>query len=462
MRSGYFIQAGLRGHTREESLKLVSKLLPSSIVLLRSDFTGPQDLVNLILEIKKLYRIEKGVTEPYIAVDQEGGNVVRLPWLNYNPSNAFLGNLNNLRFTEFVGMKTGYDLHKLGIAWNLAPVLDLSNPGNQVILERSFGQDPVTVGDHGSAIIRGMQKGGVASTAKHFPGHGNVMQDSHLTLPSDHREMSELSRDIIPFERASHENVSSVMLSHVIYDCVDPELPASLSEANYSLLREKLKINCVAITDSLDMKAISANFSPSETSKLAFNAGADMLECVDIDLAMEIADNLPELDNSDRVKRIQGLKPLKHMDFDPPGEVISSIALISNTERRKQAPLDYEKETALVFFGIVNESEASDSMFSTERIMSELKKSGLKLRYVYPNENIDKSIDQIIIVGRNEHLKQNIGRIKELAEGRKSVYISTSTPGDFELIPENMQYISCYSTRFDSINGAIFRSFGFF
>lgn len=462
MRSGYFIQSGLRGHTREDSLKLISKLLPSSVVLLRSDFTGPEDLVNLIRDIKKLYSIEQGIQEPYIAVDQEGGNVVRLPWLNYNPSNAFLGNLHNLKFTEFVGMKTGYDLRKLGIDWNLAPVLDLSNPKNQVILERSFGHDPVTVGAHGSAIIRGMQKAGIASTAKHFPGHGNVMQDSHLTLPTDTRKMSELSNDLIPFELASQENVSSVMLSHVIYDCIDPELPASLSGANYSFLREELDFRGVAITDSLDMKAISANYSPSETARLAFTAGADVLECVDIDLAMEIADNLPDLDSASRADRIQKLKPETHIDFDPPGEIISSVALTSNRIRRHREPLDPGKETAIVFSGMVNESKASDSMFSTERLKEELQKSHINLKYVDLNENINDSIQQIIIVGRNEHLKQNNERIRELTEKRKSAYISTSTPGDIDLIPENVQYISCYSTRFDSIIGGIYRAFGFF
>ena len=131
---------------------------PIKLVLVRKDFSDRKDLIELIHTIKHLYSIEKDAREPYIAVDQEGGNVVRLAFLNYNPSNAFLGNLDNLRFTEYVGSRTGYDLKDSGIDWDLAPVLDLSSPYNQVILERSFSYDPLVVAEHGKAFIRGIQR----------------------------------------------------------------------------------------------------------------------------------------------------------------------------------------------------------------------------------------------------------------------------------------------------------------
>ncbi|EQD58775.1 beta-hexosaminidase, partial [mine drainage metagenome] len=91
------------GHEREDSLKMLAKLLPSTIVLTRKDFASREEILSLIHSIKRLYKMEKDLKDPYFAVDQEGGNVVRLPFINYNPSNAFLGNLDNPRFTEYVG-----------------------------------------------------------------------------------------------------------------------------------------------------------------------------------------------------------------------------------------------------------------------------------------------------------------------------------------------------------------------
>ncbi len=91
MRPGYFIQSGIRGLERDQALKVISKFLPFSIILFKKDFTSKNDLMNLIKEIKRIYRIENNVNDPVIAVDQEGGNVVRIPWLDYNPSNLFFG-----------------------------------------------------------------------------------------------------------------------------------------------------------------------------------------------------------------------------------------------------------------------------------------------------------------------------------------------------------------------------------
>ena len=292
MRPGLFIQAGLVGHDREESLSLIGKLLPSSIVLVRKDFSDRSDLLELIHSIKRLYKIEKDTRYPYIAVDQEGGNVVRLPFLNYNPSNAFLGNLNNECFTEYVGSRTGYDLNSLGIDWNLAPVLDLSSPYNQVILERSFSYDPLIVAAHGRAFIRGIQSYGVAATGKHFPGHGGVLGDSHLMLPKDGRGFGALKSDMLPFQEAVKERVSSIMISHVLYTSIDEAYPATLSPAIYNMLRKELGFKGLAVTDSLNMKAVSKDFSTEEMAKRASRAGADILECVDIDRAMEMSQYL--------------------------------------------------------------------------------------------------------------------------------------------------------------------------
>lgn len=464
MRPGYFIQTGLIGHEREESLRLVGKLLPSTIVLVRKDFSDRKDLIELIHTIKHLYSIEKDAREPYIAVDQEGGNVVRLAFLNYNPSNAFLGNLNNIGLTEYVGSRTGYDLNSLGIDWNLAPVLDLSSPYNQVILERSFSSDPLTVAAHGSAFIRGIQSYGVAATGKHFPGHGGVLGDSHLMLPKDERGVGALKSDMFPFQAVVKEGVSSIMLSHVLYTAIDDSNPATLSPAIYDILRKELRFKGLAITDSLNMKAVSKDFTTEEMGKRASRAGADILECVDIDRAMEMSQYLDMKDEHASAERIIHLLPEKKSVIEPPSEVMNAFALIGNSIQRPFSPLDPEARTAILFLDDTRESIVGDSFTNSRGIIKRLKETRLRLDN-FTSEDPETSYngyEQLIVIGRNEHLKERYTKIIELMKGRKSIFISTGVPADLGLFPLNAGYISTFSTKVESIVGAVFRAFGYF
>ena len=464
MRPGFFIQTGLIGHDREESLRLVGKLLPSSIVLVRKDFSDKTDLLDLIHSIKRLYKVEKDTKFPYIAVDQEGGNVVRLAFLNYNPSNAFLGNLNNIGFTEYVGSRTGYDLNSLGIDWNLAPVLDLSSPYNQVILERSFSSDPLTVAAHGSAFIRGIQSYGVAATGKHFPGHGGVLGDSHLMLPKDERGVGALKSDMFPFQAVVKEGVSSIMLSHVLYTAIDDSNPATLSPAIYDILRRELGFKGLAITDSLNMKAVSKDFTTEEMGKRASRAGADILECVDIDRAMEMSQYLDMKDEHASAERIIHLLPEKKAVILPPSEVMNAFALIGNSIQRPFSPLDPEARTAILFLDDTRESIVGDSFTNSRGIIKRLKETRLRLDN-FTSEDPETSYngyEQLIVIGRNEHLKERYTKIIELMKGRKSIFISTGVPADLGLFPLNAGYISTFSTKVESIVGAVFRAFGYF
>jgi len=464
MRPGFFIQTGLIGHEREESLRLIGKLLPSTIVLVRKDFSDRADLINLIHNIRRLYRIEKDVRDPYIAVDQEGGNVVRLAFLNYNPSNAFLGNLNNPRFTEYVGSRTGYDLKELGIDWDLAPVLDLSSPYNQVILERSFSYDPLTVAEHGKAFIRGIQRYGVAATAKHFPGHGGVLGDSHLMLPKDERGLAAIMSDMFPFREAVHEGVSSIMLSHVLYSAIDDSNPATLSPSLYDILRRDLKFTGLAMTDSLNMKAVSKDFSTEEMGKRASRAGADILECVDIDRAMEMSHYLDMKDEHASAERILNLLPEKIASVEPPDEILNAFALVGNSIRKEFAVLNPETRTAILYLDDTRESIVGDSFTNSRGIIKRLKETGLKLDS-FTSEDPQSSFhdyDQLIVIGRNEHLKERYRSFTDLMKGKKSVFISTGVPSDLGLFPDSVGYISTYSTKVEAITGAVFRAFGYF
>lgn len=464
MRSGYFIQTGIGGYTREEALKLIGKLLPCSIVLMKRDFHGRSDLQDLIHSIRRLYTIENGQAGPYIAIDQEGGNVVRLPFLNYNPSNAFLGSIDNTNLTQYVGARTGYDLASMGIDWDLAPVLDLANPYNQVILERSFSASVQVVASHGEAFIKGLQRYGVAATAKHFPGHGGVLGDSHLTLPRDDRPLASIINDMLPFSVAVHSEVSSVMLSHVLYGSIDTNYPATLSPEVYRMLREVLGFRGVILTDSLNMKAVSRDFSSQEMGKMASRAGADVLECVDLDMAIEISSHLEMKDEHRSAERIKRLLPEKRSKTEPPDEILRSYSLLGNRVMRSFIPLDPEDETCLVFLDETRESMVGDPTSNASQLAERLKGGGLHVTMLASDDEKIKegSCEQLIIVGRNEHLRQRYSRIGELVEGKRAVFISTGVPADVGLIPDKAGYIACFSSRVDSILGAVYRALGFF
>jgi len=463
MRKGLFIQSGLRGHEREDSLKLISKFLPGSIVLTKKDFDGKSGLLELLKEINRIYLIENGVDRPYIALDQEGGNVVRLDWLNYNPSNAFLGRFDNQKFTRYVASLTGYELRNLGIDWNLAPVLDLFNQYNQVILERSFSGDPEVVALHGSAYIQGIQRRGVAATAKHFPGHGGVVGDSHLVLPVDSRSRTSVINDMYPFRSAVDVGVRSVMLSHVCYAAIDENYPASLSRIIYDMLREELKFTGVIITDSLNMKAVSSNYSVKEIAKLASGNGADVLESVDIDTALELCDHLEMKEEQASASRIKNILPLNSEKFHPPDEILRAASILGSRWIRKRGTLDPNESTALIFLDDTKETIASERQSSAPYIMERISAISLDVQlYVTDTvKDISSTTLQAIIIGRNEHLKERMNIIKNISDGRNTLFISTGVPVDVGTIPEGIGYISSLSSKTDNVLGSIYKAFGF-
>ena len=142
MHNGYFIQSGISGNDINQIKNFLGKVKPSSIILNKNNFHGLVELKNIIHEINHFYKIDLNIDIPYFAIDQEGGNVVRIMDIDYIPSNYALGRINNLNLTRYAAMVTGFKLNSYGIKWNLAPDLDiLKNTENKVILERSFSKD---------------------------------------------------------------------------------------------------------------------------------------------------------------------------------------------------------------------------------------------------------------------------------------------------------------------------------
>ncbi len=217
-----------------------------------------------------------------VAVDEEGGDVTRLFARSGSPypGNAVLGRLDDLAATRAVAVQVGRELRRAGCTVDLAPSVDINTRAdNPVIGVRSFGATPALVGSHGAAWIEGLQSSGVAATAKHFPGHGDTAQDSHVALPAVDRSPDELrQRELVPFVAAVAAGVSLVMTSHVMLPQVDPANPATMSPAIVTgLLREELGFTGVVVSDALDMAgAWSAGGMPAAAVR-ALNAGCDLL-----------------------------------------------------------------------------------------------------------------------------------------------------------------------------------------
>jgi beta-N-acetylhexosaminidase len=226
---------------------------------------------------------------PFIAVDQEGGRVSRLPEpvLRLPPMRE-LGRRGDPALVKKAGLALGRELAAIGLNLDFAPVLDVdSNPDNPVIGDRAFGSDPDTVARLGRAFIEGLQSGGVMACGKHFPGHGDTSKDSHVDLPHVDCDKQRLDTvELPPFRTASLRGVKAMMSAHVIYEELDPGLPATLSRKICTgLLRSEIGFKGVLFSDCLQMRALSDRWPIEETSVAAVRAGCDVvLVCHDFDL----------------------------------------------------------------------------------------------------------------------------------------------------------------------------------
>jgi len=212
-----------------------------------------------------------------IGIDEEGGDVTRLEVARGSsyPGNGALGAVDDVELTERVAASIGADLAAFGINLDFAPVADVnSNPENPVIGIRSFGASFELVARHVAAFVRGLQGRGVAACAKHFPGHGTTVADSHLELPVVH---DDVRPGLEPFRAAIAAGVDSIMTAHILVPALD-DLPATLSRAIISdLLRDELGYDGLVIADALEMRAVSDTYGVERSAVMAIAAGVDAL-----------------------------------------------------------------------------------------------------------------------------------------------------------------------------------------
>lgn len=254
------------------------------VVLLGPNVQTPEQVAALTGDIQASAMEETGLGA-LIAVDQEGGEVLRLPPpFTQFPAAAVVGETGTADLAHRMGRAVAEEMHAVGLNMNLAPVLDVLGPsGSPAIDSRSFGTDPGLVAEMGTAFISGLRDAGVISTGKHFPGHGSAPADSHAELPVVWKEADELQQvDITPFKAAVREGVDAIMTAHVAYPRLDDGLarPATISPFVVGgILRDDLGFDGVVMTDNMTMGGVTTAYLPQEAAVLAIEAGADIILC---------------------------------------------------------------------------------------------------------------------------------------------------------------------------------------
>ena len=217
-----------------------------------------------------------------IGVDEEGGTVTRVSRHSAFRDSKFPSPraLYNEGGTELV-LETEAEksklLSSLGINVNLAPVCDITTDPSAFMYARSLGLSPQDTGTVVAAMVETAAENGVASILKHFPGYGNNA-DTHVGIARDQRTLEELeNNDLIPFRHGFEAGCGAVLVSHTIVECLDDELPASLSPAVIGYIREEMDFDGVIVTDDLVMQAITDRYGAGESAVMAIEAGCDLL-----------------------------------------------------------------------------------------------------------------------------------------------------------------------------------------
>lgn len=298
--------------TEEEKQRLLDPAV-GGVILFRRNFQNIVQLKELTAEIKALR-----TPELIIAVDHEGGRVQRfIEGFTRLPAMNVLGQIwdkDGASAAETAARQIGWvlatELSACGIDLSFTPVLDLDWGNCPVIGNRSFHRNPEAVTRLALALQKGLEKGGMKSCGKHFPGHGFVEGDSHLVLPEDGRSLDELeTADLIPFRGMSREGMAAVMPAHVVYPQVDAK-PAGFSEIWLKqILRRDIGFKGVIFSDDLTMEGACGAGGIKERARLSFEAGCDIiLVCNRPDLVDELRDGFTIPDNPDLAGRWQYMK----------------------------------------------------------------------------------------------------------------------------------------------------------
>jgi len=323
---GQLIFTGISGLTlKEEEKKFIEKEDIGGVILFANNYESPAQLAELVNSIQVL-RSEYPL---FIATDHEGGRVVRFKThFTQFPPMLEIAKLESPKLFFDVASIMSEELLACGVNFNLSPVCDIwNNEQNKVIWDRAFGTDHESVSKYISSMIRGFQTNGLLSCAKHFPGHGNTIKDSHFDLPIVKKSLEQIrAEEFQPFIKAIKARVDFVMMAHIIVEEIDSDLPCSLSAKAHEILRNELKFKGLILSDDMQMKAITDHRGTGEAAVCAIKAGSDLVEYRDMDQAVLALEGLKKAYKdkiiksqvyADRLTRIAETKKRFFTDYKP-------------------------------------------------------------------------------------------------------------------------------------------------
>ncbi len=317
---GQLFITGIEGpYLRDQEAEFISKENIGGVILFDRNFESLAqvgELVNTIQELNK----ERPL---FIALDYEGGRVQRFrKALSPIPPMLEIGKLGSPKLCYEISELMASEILSIGINMNLAPCCDIfSNKNNKVIGDRAFGHDAQTVSSFVSSAIRAFQNNGLIACAKHFPGHGPTSKDSHLELPVVKKKLKDIkNEDLVPFTKAIKARVEMIMMAHLQVDELDEKLPTSLSPKAHQLLRDELRFKGLIISDDMDMKAITDHFGLFEATKMALEAGTDIVEFSKFESTKIAYDQLKESNIDENI-----LKPKLERVFDVKKRLLPSF-----------------------------------------------------------------------------------------------------------------------------------------
>ncbi len=406
--------------------------------------------------------------DPLIAIDQEGGRVVRLhDDVGPMPPMMALGAANNLELARRAGEQTAFDLRRAGCTMDFAPVLDLAlDPRNTVIGTRSFGADPRQVAELGAAFGRGLRAGGILPCYKHFPGHGATAVDSHEALPVIEAGAATLrARDLVPFA-AIAPDAPAMMSAHVVVRAFDAQYPVTLSQrVSSALLREELGFRGALVTDCLEMNAVAPRGAAANAVD-ALAAGADLLVFShDLDAANEAVEAITAAVDAGRLTparleeaytRVQrlcqaGAAPLSLDEFPPHPGVGREIARQAVTLLRGIAHADPLASIVVSFGGAAATLDREAPAMET--LDAPVAPSDADVRGVL--EALARSQRRPLLLARRAHLHPEqvtaIGAILE--RDPDALVVSLLEPFDVGLFSNARHVVAAYGDDAASIGG---------
>ena len=245
---------------------LVKELHPGGILLLKRNIEDENQLKELIISLQEIALKDTGLPL-FIAVDQEGGLISRIEWIEKTPQFEIKNNIQSYQ----VGKDRGTELRELGINLNLAPLLDISF-SNDFIFERSFQKNHEIIGELAKSLIQGQKEAGVFTAVKHFPGYGGISFN-----PEEKLARLENIPEVSQFQKAAEAFPEMIMVSNVIYKGLYEEYPFSFSKEGIGFLKSNVQGNYLIISDDLSQNSLLNKFSLKEIVTLPIKAGIDIL-----------------------------------------------------------------------------------------------------------------------------------------------------------------------------------------